>query len=503
MAIKVICPNPACGKPLKVADHFGGKMGQCPECLTRFLIPLPEGATRPPPPQPVAPAQPVMPTVASLMVPPPVRHRPPAAPPPAPAPVPEWYGEEAPARPSEQATPRPAAAEINTPRPRPSPHAIQPTPHPPTPPAGPRPTPMFEVVDEPPAYQPPPPQAPPTQPPAPRYGVVNSTAGYEVVDDEDDATPYAVQGQQPTPTWGSETFPERSERAYADAGRYDDEEDVRDLPGRGSNRPSDWYTPKRKRIGTRSAWSVVKVGITLVAIAVGLSVLIFVMAVGVVLTGSIALVSSGSREPAAAAPPRGVRAMPGRPPVLVASDTPSRPSAWAGFAGLLIIGIGVCAVGQGLCTLVGFGLCVAAPSRYGAKGLAIATLGCLLGEVAFGCAGFFTFGIGFIIALLLGLISYALFLAFIRAVGLCMQDRGLGDSAMDLLKLMIGLIVAQFAIGGGFVGLAAVTDMPPLAAQIISGTIGVIFMILWLCNWVKYAQLLMDARRVIDQRIAY
>jgi len=39
MPIKVKCPNPVCGKTMKVKDSLSGKKGKCPSCERIIDIP--------------------------------------------------------------------------------------------------------------------------------------------------------------------------------------------------------------------------------------------------------------------------------------------------------------------------------------------------------------------------------------------------------------------------------------------------------------------------------
>src|SRR5262249_9652615 len=42
MAIKVQCPNPACGKVFSVKPEYAGRKAKCPGCSSPLIIPTPE-----------------------------------------------------------------------------------------------------------------------------------------------------------------------------------------------------------------------------------------------------------------------------------------------------------------------------------------------------------------------------------------------------------------------------------------------------------------------------
>jgi predicted exporter len=161
----------------------------------------------------------------------------------------------------------------------------------------------------------------------------------------------------------------------------------------------------------------------------------------------------------------------------------------------------LCAGGQFLCTVVGFSLCVAAPPKNGAKGLAIATLGCLIGEILFTCAGFFTLGLGFIPAVLFGIACYIVFLFFIRAVNLCMRERGLADTAMDLLKFMGVIFVVGIVVNIGLLFMTGASDGANKVTGWISLIVSFILLLAWMGIWVKYVQLIFDTRNAIDAKV--
>jgi hypothetical protein len=491
MAIKVICPNPACGKPLKVADHFGGNMGQCPACLTRFLIPLPEGAARPAPPEPAAPRAGtpphlVMPTAGSPMYPPPVRHWPPTAAAPHQAPPQEWFGDQPPPRPSDQATPQPAAAETNTSMPRPPSQAIQPAPRPPAPPAAGPPMAMFEVVDEAPAYQPqaPPPAyqsaaRPPTPPgdppPAPSFEVVNQGSGYEVIDDEDDSLPYAVKDERPisAPNWPGAAPPVRSDEYRGGFGPYGDEYDDGDQGREEPGLLSRYYTPRKARIGSRSAWRIVSVGLLIAGIGAGCGVVVYFL----LLLGNIIALGTNYRDAQSIA---------------------------GGLGGIAAMGLGIIIFGgvMGLALLVGFGLCVAAPPKHGAKGFAIAALSLLVtGGLFVICAFAANSKALIIVAAVLGLAWYVTSALFLRAVAECMRDHPLAESCVDLIKLIAGVVGGLILLFGIIFAILNGTQ-PSIATAIRVLLVGqIVASVAYIGVWARYFMLIWAARASVENRL--
>jgi hypothetical protein len=115
---------------------------------------------------------------------------------------------------------------------------------------------------------------------------------------------------------------------------------------------------------------------------------------------------------------------------------------------VLIWGVGL--IGS-ICHLVGVGLCIAAPSEYGAKGLAITTLVLEAIGFLFACPGGFIpiLNIGLVPASALMLLAAIFFLIFFwRACALALNNRGLAYSCRNLAIALAVLVVLPIVLGG-------------------------------------------------------
>jgi hypothetical protein len=351
-----------------------------------------------------------------------------------------WVGAEVPpARPREQATPRPAAAEIDTPAPRPSPHAIQPQARPPAPAPG------FDVVDEGP--------------------------GYEIVDMEDDGAPNAVAGE-PRPIGAQDWTPgpRPAPSGGYGGGPGDHEHDERDdAPGMLSR----YYAPKRTRIGTRSAWRLVSIGLLIAGIGAATGIGVYVLG----LLAGILRLGVNPRDPR---------------------------SFTQGAGGMAVLGVAIILllVVTILGLIAGFSLGIAAPGKHGSKGLAIATLSLLCGSMVFMCAGAVGAGTaGFVMGALLWLGFYITSAFFLRAVAACMHDHALIESCTELVKLILGVLggIIVVAIVGG--SLAAVAHAKPETAFRFGQILGIIGNLAFTAVWARYVTLIFAARAAVENKL--
>jgi hypothetical protein len=232
------------------------------------------------------------------------------------------------------------------------------------------------------------------------------------------------QGTPPPKAW---TSSERAAPPWPEPGRAG--EFQREAPFGGFPPEEEWGEVRRAP-GERAAWAKVRTGITLVLIALCATI-------------GVSLLAGCLGGMGAAAAQRG------------APGVDALPSA------ILVLGIAVLAL-QGL-TVVGYGLCAAAPPTYGAKGLGVASLamggtnlvlallslGLQLAEggAPIGRRGLVDGGgVSNVLDLVSGVLGVALifvFLFFLRAVALSWNDVGLARNVQGLM-ILIGVLIALF-----------------------------------------------------------
>jgi hypothetical protein len=257
---------------------------------------------------------------------------------------------------------------------------------------------------------------------------------------------------------------------------YDEDDDLR----RPRRRPvpeydeeEDYEQPRRRE--RRAGWNLVRIGVTLILAA--LVIMLLLIPVGII--GLIVVFVTAS--------PKG------------GGDT-------AGLASLLVLGVvlGVMFVLATLLSLVGDGLCVAAPPKHGARALAITSLA--LAVLALGLTGAsFLLGPLRLLANLASLTQSFVFLFFLRAVARCIRARQM-ESNVGKLIILNAVVVggAVLMVAGAFaLGVAAELggEPGPRAARgtagIALGCTGCIELVLAFAALVWYIFVLFEARSEI------
>lgn len=269
----------------------------------------------------------------------------------------------------------------------------------------------------------------------------------------------------------------------------------------------DSYLDEEERLQARDAWRKVRTGITLILYSIGVAIALVILLLCLLVPLATSI---GSGNPRAGA----------------------GPSAGVGIAlivmgGLLILG-GLTILGL---RITGQAFCIAAPSKNGAKGLAVAALlltiaglFLTLGSVGLGIiegAGVIpslpggrgtTTGLSNLLNQLgnvVGMIESIVFLFYLRAVALGIHNRGLAQSIGYLLMvsgmmavLFIGLIVVVIVSAVGATTLGAGPQGPGRkefeGATALAGICGCVFVIMLITYAIWYLVTLFQVRGAIS-----
>lgn len=251
---------------------------------------------------------------------------------------------------------------------------------------------------------------------------------------------------------------------------------------------------ERKREEMRRGWIYVFWGLTSVIVSMGMTALALVLLVLGAVGAGVGL-ASASLEGAAS-------------------------------GGIIVLIAGILFIGQEIAALVGYGLCLGAPTRANARGWAITTM--VLALVILVLQGVDVIGrnataghIGVpLIGPITGLLSFSkwfCFLFFLKAVGEGLRERWIEDEVWSTLKfaLIVAVVIVMVTIlscGLGLilgVGIAAsARSGDPSSALGAAGAVGIIMLLMGLIVfilaavvWVKYFLLLLHVRSAVRARL--